>query len=831
MSNCPLYTYQNQTNRTCLLCDSSCLSCSGPSNFECITCIIPTMVISTPPSQCQCSNGSYFNDTLNICALCDNSCVTCSGYGSLSCSKCKSNSFLQSNLPPSSCDTTCKSGSYLNTMNNTCPPCDVSCLNCSQNGENYCTACFDGTFLLNFPGPSSCKSSCSAGFYPDNSTKTCKICDSSCKECVDKGIFNCTVCKSGYYLQGGDGLKSNTTGKCITKPVITPMLQTNTKDLSYLLIFSSNYSSIYSLYSNKTNISIDGLSSSSYKYTITAITNTEMFSIDFSVTCSILNNSLITIYLNPPPEILSNSTIQLNNYTLQSYMKYYYFIDSKTIKMINQTTQATKTLNSVITNTFIVNNLLYCTSTLIFQFMISLDTIRFLRYFEVKYPENVLSIFETKIQTIDIAPITNLYEDQEDGKIPEIFQKYGISNYSFNNIGNCLIEALNYWAVGIICLIIVKTFHYKKNKYFKIILIIASIVFVWSYAISYLLSNYIALSFYTFLSFRYPTTHTKTGSLNLFFSTLVSSILVLIFPFVLIKIYHIRSNIALKTDKSLNKVHNIDNHNNTIFSSIALKTDKSLNKVHNIDINNNNSPKIYPELKTNHDTLVVENLDEIHIISPMNDSLKPLNDKLSETPVEKKKTNTNTKDNNSDLNRYCSLYQDFKHNNRIQSYFILWYLFKQLLYCLIITVSYDNPFYGLLMANIINILYFISLIVINPFKKFKNVFQNLFNEGCGIIAMSLAFSMAYLDKQNIIDEDLKMKLGWGIIISNLMLILTFLVRIIFGWTLVFYQLFKELIKIVKRYRNFNKVFDEIFGNKKMDKGLFDKIMEMEICLR
>ena len=156
---------------------------------------------------------------------------------------------------------------------------------------------------------------------------------------------------------------------------------------------------------------------------------------------------------------------------------------------------------------------------------------------------------------------------------------------------------------------------------------------------------------------------------------------------------------------------------------------------------------------------------------------------------------------------------------------------------MIITVLYDNPFYGLLIVNIINILYLISLIVINPLKECKNAFQNLFNEGCGIISMSIAFYMAYMDEKNIIDDDLKMKLGWGIIISNLMLISIFLLRLLIGWTLIFYHLFKELIKTMKQICNkSNKVYDENnlnHGSEKenIDRGIFDKIIEKEKVLR
>ena len=132
--------------------------------------------------------------------------------------------------------------------------------------------------------------------------------------------------------------------------------------------------------------------------------------------------------------------------------------------MINVTSQITTYINGAISSGFAATNILSFSSSFLFLCLISMDTIRFLRYFKVKYPENVLAIFRTDLPYADIIPNIQLEENPDDGSLPKIFQSYNISSYIFNNNGNMVIESLVYWIVGILVLIFVKQEKNRKNK-------------------------------------------------------------------------------------------------------------------------------------------------------------------------------------------------------------------------------------------------------------------------------------------------------------------------------------------------------------------------------
>ena len=91
-----------------------------------------------------------------------------------------------------------------------------------------------------------------------------------------------------------------------------------------------------------------------------------------------------------------------------------------------------------------------------------------------------------------------------------------------------------------------------------------------------------------------------------------------------------------------------------------------------------------------------------------------------------------------------------------------------------------------------------------------------------------------MDRDGILDEEFKMKLGWIIVGSNLMLIGMFLLRMLIGWSIFFYQMGKELWKRMGSCKKKNIVRDENgeqIDEEKMDKGVFDKILELEGFLR
>ena len=137
---------------------------------------------------------------------------------------------------------------------------------------------------------------------------------------------------------------------------------------------------------------------------------------------------------------------------------------------------------------------------------------------------------------------------------------------------------------------------------------------------------------------------------------------------------------------------------------------------------------------------------------------------------------------------------------------------------------------------IFQILFIITLFAFNPFKERKELIQNFFNEICAFVSVVCAWWLAYNEKNGIFDEALKMKIGWGIVFSNLFLIVVFIVRMLISWTIIIFNLLKQCVKkIVKKLRRKKQVQDEGWGEDEITeengKGILDNIIEMENFLR
>ena len=143
----------------CSPCDSSCLTCSGPSSNQCnsckpnatwngSTCICwsgfnfingacqqcdVNSVYSASAATCICNNGYY--GTWNQCNLCDSTCLTCSGPATNECTTCASGAPISG-----VCSTTCIAGQYV--LNNVCVACTPNCILCYTGTS--CAACDTG---------------------------------------------------------------------------------------------------------------------------------------------------------------------------------------------------------------------------------------------------------------------------------------------------------------------------------------------------------------------------------------------------------------------------------------------------------------------------------------------------------------------------------------------------------------------------------------------------------------------------------------------------------------------------------------------------------------
>ena len=195
-------------NGQCVLCDTSCLTCSGITDHDCTSCVEGeeltkdgTCVPIVPP--CDTENG-YFVDSNGNCVPCDASCLTCDGPNDSDCTSCVAPNVV--NKDSGKCEPPCDTNNGFVLINGVCYPCDSTCATCSGKTDTDCETCVSGLILSN----GQCLPPCDTdnGFVLIN--KQCLPCSDTCKTCKDVSNFDCTSCFDPLILQAG---------ACIEKPI------------------------------------------------------------------------------------------------------------------------------------------------------------------------------------------------------------------------------------------------------------------------------------------------------------------------------------------------------------------------------------------------------------------------------------------------------------------------------------------------------------------------------------------------------------------------------------------------------------------------------------
>jgi len=209
VQSCPMQTYP--LSGVCKNCDSQCQTCI--SELECTTCNDPYYHIpNTYTCTLDCGSGFYADSNIRECLPCDSTCKTCSGPLNSDCITCDIQKGLikYTNDPGFCLKAFCNDGyfSYLNITKNTieCLPCDKTCATCIEDsGPSFCLSCKSGLKAISV-GDGTKKVYCKAcehlmfGLYTAS--------DGSCKEICGDGInLGYVECDDGNLIDG-DGCNS-----------------------------------------------------------------------------------------------------------------------------------------------------------------------------------------------------------------------------------------------------------------------------------------------------------------------------------------------------------------------------------------------------------------------------------------------------------------------------------------------------------------------------------------------------------------------------------------------------------------------------------------------
>ncbi|EWS75787.1 zinc finger lsd1 subclass family protein (macronuclear) [Tetrahymena thermophila SB210] len=188
--------YGEALTNTCNSCDSTCLTCDGPNKQNCLSCQAPNFYQQgSKTCVTQCNSNQFKNTANQTCSLCDSSCNTCSGPSNINCLSCTGNTYLYQNQ----CILNCPSNYYGNNQNKQCTQCDPTCYLCNGGANNNCLSCQNGRYLDQTL--KQCVLNCNSNQFSDVYSGQCWQCHSSCQTCNGPLISNCKSCTSGLFLQ------------------------------------------------------------------------------------------------------------------------------------------------------------------------------------------------------------------------------------------------------------------------------------------------------------------------------------------------------------------------------------------------------------------------------------------------------------------------------------------------------------------------------------------------------------------------------------------------------------------------------------------------------
>lgn len=196
-NNCPTYWYVGPS-RKCRPCHSSCKTCFGDFDTNCLSCKSNKLLISdTGRCQSNCPSNQYYIDN-KICYPCDPTCATCGGSTSSDCKSC---------FPPQvlnvdgTCQPTCAGGSF-EASNSICEVCADLCKTCTSNVVSDCSECVSGVFKA-FP-TNLCTPNCTVYYYPSG-INDCLPCNKNCYSCSGPLDNDCSTCDAGVIFNKDDG--------------------------------------------------------------------------------------------------------------------------------------------------------------------------------------------------------------------------------------------------------------------------------------------------------------------------------------------------------------------------------------------------------------------------------------------------------------------------------------------------------------------------------------------------------------------------------------------------------------------------------------------------
>ena len=533
--------------------------------------------------------------------------------------------------------------------------------------------------------------------------------------------------------------------------------------------------------------------------------------------------------MNFPLEIITQYNLAIVSNCQEIGLLDWYPLSETDQKNIENTKKQTQ-VNSVMSANGMSTILASSSGIFLFGLMM-MEMIYFLKYINVNYPLNALSLFESKQSSYVLFFQYTFKMEPDSVVLPDIYTYYKVSPYFLNNTGEVLseISAVVFIAIAILCL---NMFIHGRLWFVSTIFSYIGRILIWELVILFVFLSIQKLFFYATCALCFfPVT--SNGVLNSICALLISLILIgwiacLFYHNKQCQDYRVKIELNFKEKKTVQPsepltpqtiLHDSQKNSPTLFSIREYKQTK-INKKNDIISLDSSKNKVHP---------FVFNVEEMDTSKSANDITfsnghsnastyrikdiplnKPTTIKDQKTTTKKIKTFfTNFgkcfKNKISScfiiifevkswiryLKKYSTLFEDLQNRTFWQKYFKLFYYCKQILISILVPALYKFP---LVQMNLITIIYFgflMATIIKNPFDSRIIWIINIISEFICLSSICSVLTMAFLDYNENQDYQLKMNLGWVIIYANIALLYWVLVSGVIKILYHFYFNYKQ----------------------------------------
>ena len=537
-SICYSSQYFDKNSLQCVNCYPSCLTCSGPSDNQCLSCPNGS-VLNGSICVSSCSKNQYV-DSSKVCKFCDDSCETCFDSTNSSCFSCGNTNFLLNN----SCLGECPYGYTANYTNRKCDKIISQFISVSiididnplkflivfnaQNVSNFTISV--NKYLLqeliinpkieisnyteNFSyviNPSGINASCfileltysshnpptnisllKLGFINSNNpTFAIQSQNLSFK------LLPYHQCQTNEYFD-------SITLLCTRKLQIDFTLDYGTEINEVLLYFSNLNDQIRFLLLQTPILVISIQSFSEYTYILTQ-NNPTTFQIAFQYQNDLVGGYMLSVGLNSSIMDLVNiinKTAEMLNGPKSIKLFDTYILSQMSQSSINSTTAMVKYGSQCSDVAAYTSVLLSPGSSFAIRGLLLLTIIKLLRYVDIAYPPNVVSLFRND----DNKKITFQNDimqtpSEQNKNMPALLMIYKVSGSIVNNLSeDFFILVLILLMAGMVAALLAA---HLKVRLMEVVVKLFKSIFIWSMTIMIMFSKYIKISLYLFIFLRF----------------------------------------------------------------------------------------------------------------------------------------------------------------------------------------------------------------------------------------------------------------------------------------------------------------------------------------